>query len=52
MLGGVEHEKCFMTLGPDKHCLSHCMYLYQVNITLYFLNDVNDIESLNQHENR
>ena len=21
---------------PDKHCLSHCMYLYQVNITLLF----------------
>ena len=31
---------------PDKRCLSHCMCLYQVMITLQFLNDVtNDAES-------
>ena len=25
---------------PDKRCLSHGMYLYQVMMTLHFLNDV------------
>ena len=31
---------------PDKRCLSHRMYLYQVIMTLHFLNEVvNDIES-------
>ena len=25
---------------PDKHCLSHGMCLYQVMMTLQFLNDV------------
>ena len=25
---------------PDKHCLSHGMCLYQVKMTLHFLNDV------------
>ena len=25
---------------PDKHCLSHGMCLYQVMMTLHFLNDV------------
>ena len=31
---------------PDKHCLSHGMCLYQVMMTLHFLNDVaNDAES-------
>ena len=37
---------CDVTRWPDKRCLSHCMCLYQVIMTLYFLNDVvNDIES-------
>ena len=31
---------------PDKHCLSHGMCLYQVMMTLHFLNDVaNEAES-------
>ena len=35
----------FYTL-PDKHCLSHSMCLYQVMMTLHFLNDVvSDTES-------
>ena len=25
---------------PDKCCLSHCMCLYQVMMTLHFLNDI------------
>ena len=25
--------------------LSHCMYLYQVNLTLHFLNDLDDVKS-------
>ena len=25
---------------PDKHCLSHGMCLYQVMMTLHFLNDI------------
>ena len=32
---------------PDKRCLSHRMCLYQVMMTLHFLNDVaNDAESI------
>ena len=32
---------------PDKRCLSHGMNLYQVMMTLHFLNDVaNDAESI------
>ena len=27
-------------LLPDKHCLSHGMCLYQVVVTLHFMNDV------------
>ena len=35
-----------LTALPDKRCLFHGMYLYQVMMTLHFLNDVaNDTES-------
>ena len=27
-----------------KHCLFHSIYLYQVNMTLHFLNEVDDAE--------
>ena len=37
---------------PDKRCLSHGMCLYQVMMTLLFLNDVaNDAESIQKMEN-
>ena len=37
---------CIVTSWSDKCCLSHGMCLYQVIMTLHFLNDVvNDIES-------
>ena len=37
---------CIVTRWSDKRCLSHGMCLYQVIMTLHFLNDVvNDIES-------
>ena len=37
---------------PDKRCLSHGMCLYQVKMTLHFLNDVtNDAESIQKIEN-
>ena len=36
---------------PDKHCLSHGMCLYQVMMTLHFLNvDTNDAESTQKSE--
>ena len=38
---------------PDKHGLSHGMCLYQVMMTLHFLNDVaNDTESMGKLINR
>ena len=39
--------KCSFARWPDKHGIqiSHCMYLYQVNMTLRFLNDLDDVES-------
>ena len=37
---------CSATRWPDKRCLSHGMCLYQVIMTLHFLNDVvNDFKS-------
>ena len=40
----ISYHSYYCTL-PDKHCLSHGMCLYQVMITLHFLNDVaNDAE--------
>ena len=38
---------------PDKHCLSHAMCLYQVMMTLHFLNDVaSDAESTKNRKSR
>ena len=34
------HSVCNSCTLPDKHCLSHGMCLYQVMMTLQFLNDV------------
>ena len=31
---------CIIAHRPYKHCLSHGMYLYQVNMTLHFFNDI------------
>ena len=37
---------------PDKCCLFHGMCLYQVMMTLHFLNDItNDAESIQKNEN-
>ena len=46
ILSVTAHSNCIVTSWPDKCCLSHGMCLYQVIMTLHFLNDiVNDIES-------
>ena len=40
------HNNCRRCKLPDKRCLSHGMCLYQVMMTLHFLNDVaNDANS-------
>ena len=37
---------------PDKHDLSHGMYLYQAMMTLHYLNDVaNEAESTQESKN-
>ena len=33
---------------PDKRCPPHCMYLYQVDMTLHFLNDIESTMSTSQ----
>ena len=46
------HYFMLTALLPDKRCLSHGMCLYQVMMTLHFLNDgANDPESPQQIEN-
>ena len=45
LLGHVETIQLILAV-TDKYCLSHSMRLYQVMMTLHFLNDVaNDAES-------
>ena len=47
LLSVTSHTNRIVGSWPDKRCLSHCMCLYQVIMTLHFLNDVvNDIESM------
>ena len=36
----ASHISCIVARGPDKCWLSHGMCLYQVMVTLHFLNDV------------
>ena len=45
----TSHITCIAAQWPDKRWLSHDMCLYQVMMTLHFLNDVaNDAESTQQ----
>ena len=44
-IDGLVPDACCCTL-PDKHCIFHDMCLYQVMMTLHFLNDdANDVAS-------
>ena len=36
-LSDTSHINCIFARWPDKPCLSHDMYLYNVNVTLHFL---------------
>ena len=46
ILSATSPINCIIAPWPDKHCLSHGMCLYQVMLTLHFLNDVaNENES-------
>ena len=47
VLAKIHSYKLHCCTLPDKRCLSHGMFLYQVMMTLHFLNDVaNDAESI------
>ena len=42
----TSHINYIVARPHDKRCLSHSMHLYQVTMTVHFLNDVvNDVES-------